>query len=199
MVWVEHSSNFFLRRLYSLQKSFLFISSYGQLAAPQLLRTWGCYTWEGDTHRSSCCARKAGTDNSTTHSQGRELLPGPDVTLRGQGLTTQPHPLATSCSQPHPQCHHSPECMWVLSPCLSCISQHYQQPHQLWQTAWYQCCPNSQMQPWQWEKQEKQRRCLKKPWVSSQLRHTLTVQAEITPPSYPRVKCKHNSLSPTDK
>lgn len=79
---------------------------------------------------------------------GSGAPPGTDVTLRGQGLTTQPHPLATSCSQPHPQCHHSPECMWMLSPCLSCISQHYQPPHQLWQTAWYQCCPNSQMQPW---------------------------------------------------
>lgn len=120
-VWVEQSSDFFPRRLYSSQKSFLFISSSGaqQLAAPQLLCAWGCHVWEGDTRRSSCCARQAGSG----------APPGTDVTLGRQGSTTQPHRLAASCSHPHPQGQRSPERRWVLSPCLCCVSRHYQPPH----------------------------------------------------------------------
>lgn len=103
VVWVEQHSNFFSRRLYSLQKSFLFISSYGaqQLAAPQLLRTWGCYTWEGDTHRSSSCAR---------HGQQHNMQPGSasqdQCDTEGSGLD---HPASPLSHKPLPSAPMPPQ------------------------------------------------------------------------------------------
>lgn len=85
MVWVEQSSNFFPRRLYSLQKSFLFIPSSGaqQLAAPQLLRTRAATCGKGTLTHPSAAPGRQGQQHNTQPGLGAPL--GTDVTLRGQG------------------------------------------------------------------------------------------------------------------
>lgn len=148
MVWVEQSSNFFPRRLYCLQKSFLFISSYRaqQLAAPQLLHTWGCCTWEGDPRRSPHCARQACMGGSTTTARaGSSSWDRCDT--EGSGLNHPASPCGTSCSPLWPQCHCGPECTRVPSPCPGCAARHYQPPRWLWQTAGCWRCSSGQMQP----------------------------------------------------
>lgn len=117
-----------------MQNSFLFISSYGaqQLAAPQLLRTWGCYTWEGDL--AAPLAVPGGQAwTAAQHAAGPGPPPGTEVTLkvraRPPSLTTWP-PAAPICTPNGTR----PESTWVLPPCLCCVSRHYQPPYRLWNT-----------------------------------------------------------------
>lgn len=168
MAWVEQSSNFFPRKLYSLPKSF-FIYFFLRSTAISCSSTpphLGL-SHVGGGHSPLLPPCQAGRLRSSWDQSDTE----------GSGLgPPRPHRSAPSCSHPPPNatavlsargCSHRAH-LGTINHCTSCGRQ------------------TGRMQPWPGPVvAEKPRRCLEKALGLLPLCPTLAVQAEITPPRFP--------------